>query len=403
MRQRRMIWGAFLLIGLAVGSVLIWAFRPSDDKAATKPLPAMSDATDAPMGAITLSAEAVARGGIETVAVTRQSLSESLEATGRIQINQDASARAGSPVEGRVTRVLATVGDRVSAGQPLVYIRSHELMAARADYKKAKTSVVRAEKNLQYAKAELERANRLLEAKAISQREQLRAVADVTAAEAELEQARAELRRAEEFLHHLGASPEAEAEVTIRAPIAGVVLQRNVTIGAVVNPADDLMIISDLSTLWVVAEVPERQAAFVRLRQPVEVTVAAFPDARFPGRVVYIGESLDPQTRTVQVRCSVENRQQQLRPEMYATIHIGVGQTSPVLVVPSEAVQELQGERVVFIDRGQGRFEKRVVEPGRTVGDLTEIVRGLEVGQRVVARGSFLIKSEFLKGTIEEE
>jgi len=92
-----------------------------------------------------------------------------------------------------------------------------------------------------------------------------------------------------------------------------------------------------------------------------------------------------------------------LRPEMYATIHIGVGQTSPVLVVPSEAVQELQGERVVFIDRGQGRFEKRVVEPGRTVGDLTEIVRGLEVGQRVVARGSFLIKSEFLKGTIEEE
>lgn len=401
--KRRTTWTVLLLIGLAIGSILLWAFRPSNDKAAVTPRPAVSEATEELVETITLTPEAIARGGIETVAVIRQSLDESLVATGRIQINQDASARVGSPVEGRVTRVLATVGDRIRAGQPLVYIHSHELVAARADYEKAKTGVTRAEKNLQYAQAELERANRLLEAKAISQREQLRAVADVTAAQAELEQARAELRRTEEFLHHLGASPEAEEEVTVRAPMAGVVLQRNVTVGAVVSPADDLMVIADLSTLWVVAEVPERQAAFVRLRQPVEITVAAFPDVRFPGRVVYIGELLDPQTRTVQVRCAVENRHQQLRPEMYATIHIGVGRTPPVLVVPSEAIQELRGERVVFVDRGAGRFEKRLVETGRTVGGLTEIVRGLEIGQRVVTRGSFLIKSELLKGTIEEE
>lgn len=400
-------WLLFLIIAvsLALGLAARYLFRPSEREAASA-TPASHTSPDAAPSIIVLSAEAMARGDIRIIAVARRSLPQELRVTGRVQVNEDRAVRVGSPVEGRVTRVLATVGDRVRAGQPLVALHSHELVAARSDYEKAKAAVARAEKARAYAAAELERANRLLEAKAISRREHLRAAADLAAAEAELEQARAELRRAEEFLHHLGAWPEMSDEVIIRAPIAGVVLERRVTVGTVVTPSTDLMTIADLSTLWVIAQVPEPQAARIRPGQLVSITVAAFADQHFTGRVTYIGESLDPQTRTVQVRCLVQNRHERLRPEMYATITITLGETSPRVVIPREAVQEIGGEFVVFVERAPGRFEKRSVQLGLSAltpeGEWVEVTAGLREGERIVARGSFLLKSELLKGAIQE-
>ncbi len=396
-----------IAVSLALGLAARYIFRSSEREAASA-TPASSASPDgaATPSLVVLSAEALARGDIHIVAVTRRSLPQELRVTGRVQVNEDRAVRVGSPVEGRVTRVLATVGDRVKVGQPLVALHSHELVAARSDYEKARAAVARAERARAYAAAELERANRLLEAKAISRREHLRAAADLTAAEAELEQARAELRRAEEFLHHLGAWPEMSDEVIIRAPIEGVVLERRVTVGTVVTPSTDLMTIADLSTLWVIAQVPEPQAARIRPGQPVSITVAAFADQRFAGRVTYIGESLDPQTRTVQVRCLVQNRHERLRPEMYATITITLGETSPRVVIPREAVQEIGGEFVVFVERAPGQFEKRSVHLGLSAltpeGEWVEVTAGLRAGERIVARGSFLLKSELLKSAIPE-
>jgi cobalt-zinc-cadmium efflux system membrane fusion protein len=361
------------------------------------------DSTDA---LIALPQEAVTRGEIHVVSVTRRSLPQELRATGRVHVNEDRLVRIGSPVEGRVTRVLVTVGDRVRTGQPLIALHSHELAAARSDYEKAKAALARAERARAYAQAELERANRLLEAKAISRREQLRAAADLAAAEAELEHARAEVRRAEEFLHHLGAWPEIGDEVILRAPIGGVVLERRVTVGTVVTPSTDLMTIADLSTLWVIAQVPESWAALIRPGQSVSVSVAAFADRSFPGRVTYIGEQLDPQTRTVYVRCLVHNWHERLRPEMYATVTIALGARPLRLAIPREAVQEIGGDSVVFVERKPGRFEKRIVRLGLSAftpeGEIVEVIHGLREGERVVARGSFLLKSELLKAVIKE-
>jgi cobalt-zinc-cadmium efflux system membrane fusion protein len=306
-------------------------------------------------------------------------------------------------VTGRVTRVLATVGDFVKKGQALIYIHSHELLDARASAAKARAAVTDREKALAYAKAELDRADRLLAAKAVSKREQAHAAANVAAATAELEQARAELERASEWLEHLTAPHDSHDDIAIHSPITGVVLKRNVTLGTVVNEASDLMVVADLDTLWAIAEAPQQQAASARVGQQVEIKVSTFGDRRFMGRVVHIGEALNPETRTAQVRCLVNNPRGDLRPEMYATINIASEKGQEVLAAPGEAVIEMQGERVVFIALGDGLFEKRPVQAGRNQNGMIEITGGLKQDDRVVTRGAFFIKSEFLKSTLSEE
>jgi cobalt-zinc-cadmium efflux system membrane fusion protein len=192
-------------------------------------------------------------------------------------------------------------------------------------------------------------------------------------------------------------------DIVIYAPISGVVLKRNVTLGTVVNEATDLMTVANLDTLWAIAEVPQQQAVSVRVGQPVEIKISTFGDQRFAGRVVHIGETLNPETRTAQARCLVNNQRGNLRPEMYATISIASERGQDVLAVPAEAVIEMQGERVVFVAFGDGLFEKKPVQTGREQNRMIEITNGLQAGQRIVTRGGFFIKSEFLKSTLSEE
>ena len=132
--------------------------------------------------------------------------------------------------------------------------------------------------------------------------------------------------------------------MTIRAPLSGVVLERAVTLGTVVNPADNLILLSDLASLWVVGEVPEREASLVSVGQSADIEVAAFPGERFEAEVFHIGERLDPALRTASVRCLLQNPDRRLRPEMYAANHIELGKTPPILVVPEHAIQIFDGE-----------------------------------------------------------
>jgi cobalt-zinc-cadmium efflux system membrane fusion protein len=353
-----------------------------------------------------LSPELVERADFEIVTADERSLERSLEVTGRIQLNEDRTARVGSPAEGRVSRIDVSLGDAVEAGAPLVQIHSHELIVARSDYTKATTALSAAERRLRIARTENARAQRLLEAKAFSDRERLAAEAELAGAEAEYERARSELDRAEHYLIHLGVevdAEEADGDLTIRAPLSGVVLERSVTLGTVVNPTDDLILLSNLSTLWVVGEVPEREASLVSVGQKADIEVAAFPGERFEANVFHIGEQLDPSLRTASVRCLLENPDRRLRPEMYAAIHVELGKTPPVLVVPERALQLFEGDEVVFVALDEGRFEKRPIVTGQTVADYVEVTSGVAAGERVVGEGSFLVKSEFLRSAIEEE
>jgi cobalt-zinc-cadmium efflux system membrane fusion protein len=180
-------------------------------------------------------------------------------------------------------------------------------------------------------------------------------------------------------------------------------MTRNVTQGTVVQPAGELFVLSDLSTLWMIAALNEEFLARVREGMPVSVYVQAYPNRPFRGRIGQLGEELDATTRTVRVRVDVPNERGLLKPEMYATAEIELGGTERALFVPQEALQEVNGQTVVFVRRHAERFEVRPVQPGRTLGSAVEIAGGIQAGDAVVTRGTFLIKSQLLKSSLEEE
>jgi cobalt-zinc-cadmium efflux system membrane fusion protein len=395
------------IIGLGLIGLLAWLFWPAPKQNAVAPVETAAKAAEAanegPRSMIELSAQAMTRADIKTTAVELGQISDELSVAGRLALNEDEVVLVGTIVTGRVTRVLAMVGDQVKEKQSLIYIHSHELVDARAAEAKARVAVTDREKALAYAKAELERAERLLEAKAVSKREHALALANVNVANAELEQARAELTRASEFLEHLSVPHDSHEDIVVFSPISGIVIKRNVSVGTVVSEAMDLMKVANLSTLWAIAQVPEKQAAVVRTGQSVSVELPAFNNARFPGRIVHIGDSLDPETRTVQVRCLIQNPRRNLRPEMFATVHISNGATTPAITVPRDSVFEIDKDKVVFLAAGEGKFEKRKVETGREQGGRLEILSGLKPGDKIVTHGGFFIKSEFLKGSMAEE
>jgi cobalt-zinc-cadmium efflux system membrane fusion protein len=352
---------------------------------------------------VELSAEALKRAGIETAEVASQSLAQILTATGRLALNDDAVVRVGTFVDGRVVHIFAKVGDHVRKGQTLVHIHSHELTDARGAFAKAKATLVEKEKALAFANAEAERAERLFAAKAIAKREVDQAQARVVAAKAEIDLVKAELERAAEFLEHLAVDQDAPDEVAIHSTLSGIVTKRLVTEGTVVSDAMDLMEVANISTLWAMAEIPEAQASFARLGQAVSIKVPALGEATISGKVVHIGTALNPATRTVQVRCLVNNPRGNLRPEMYATIDLKGSATASTLAVPRIALQDINGEKVVFVALADDAFEKRVVELGREQGEFVEVLKGLEAGTRIVTKGGFFLKTALLKSSLEEE
>ncbi len=355
---------------------------------------------------LSLTPEIVRQGELEVLTVGTRSLHETLEAAGRIGRNEDHTARVGSPAEGRVTRIFVSLGEAVEQGAPLVQIHSHELIVARSDYSKATTALSATERRLRFARAERDRAQRLFAAKALSDRENQAAASELDGAQAEWERAQAELDQAEHYLMHLGVSPDAEiadGDLTVRAPLAGVVLERQVTLGTVVSPTNDLILLTDLDSLWVDAEVPEREASRVTIGQSAEVEVAAFPGETFEARIFHIADQLDAVLRTVSVRAIVDNSDRRLRPGMYAAIQIASDQSPPVIAVPERAIQRFNDTSVVFVALGEEKFERRTITTARDVSGWIEVLRGLASGERIVGDGSFLIKSEFLRNEFEEE
>jgi cobalt-zinc-cadmium efflux system membrane fusion protein len=177
------------------------------------------------------------------------------------------------------------------------------------------------------------------------------------------------------------------------------VMERNASAGTVVSVGDPVVTVTDLSSLWLIAAVNEADLSHVRIGQAVKITVRAYPDRIFPGKVFQLGEHMDPQTRTLQVRVLVANTQSLLKPEMFATADFaGQGERS-IIHVPESAVQEIDGKTVVFVGTQTGSFTRREVKVGARVDRQVEILSGLEPGTPVVVNGAVLLKSQLLKGS----
>jgi cobalt-zinc-cadmium efflux system membrane fusion protein len=360
-------------------------------------------------GIVTLDDAAQRHGGITVAPVGTTLRAEQTEAPGMIALDERHTARIGSLVEGILLDTTADVGDRVRAGQVLATMHSGVVHEAWAGYRKAVAERRRLEKELAFAVAAHERARRLYDDKAISLQEVQRAEADRVAAEEILDVGRTEVRRSEEELEHLGITnaedPTGESgeQIPVKTPTSGVVLERLVTPGTAVTPGTLLYVVSDLSTLWALIEIDESLLSRVHAGQSIEVRVAAYPQETFAGVIALVGDIVNPRTRRVTVRCTLKNEERRLKPQMYATAIIREREPRQVVVVPTEAIQTIDGRPTVFVAEGGGRFCPRAVDTGQTLAGLVEVRAGLRAGERIVATGSFVLKSELLKAAGPED
>lgn len=355
---------------------------------------------------IILDAAQQRNGNVAVSPVRASEIAATLTVPGHLTVSEDRTWHVGAIAGGRIEATTARVGDAVTAGQIIARIHSHEVHEARAGYQEATTELQRAESVELIAKQRRDRAQRLFELKAGSRQDLESADADLGNAQAAIQKARSELEKEKAHLEIFripfdGAGDEAD-DIPVAAPASGVVLDRKVSVGSVVNAGDELFSITDTGNLWMIAAANEADLSMLHEGQQVQIEARAYSGRIFPGRILKLGEQLDPETRTLQVRILVPNPGGLLKPEMYATATLQQSRRRAALFVPEDAVQEINGLDVVFVRLSPNEFEARAVKPGEHTGGETEIVEGLEGNESVVVRGSFLLKSQMLKNTIQD-
>jgi cobalt-zinc-cadmium efflux system membrane fusion protein len=358
---------------------------------------------------IVLDAAQQQNGHVTVAQVRTADVASTLTVPGRLTVSEDRTWHVGAIAGGRIEAVSARVGDSVTAGQVLGRIHSHEVHEARAGYQEAAVELQRAESIEPLAKQRRDRAQRLFDLKAGSRQDIESAEAELRNAQAATQKARSEVEKERAHLNIFRVpfeepAPENEAadDIPVSAPAPGLVLDRKVTLGSVVNTGDELFAITDPSSLWMIAAANETDLSRLHEGQHVQIETRAWPGRIFAGRILKLGEQLDPETRTLQVRILVPNPIGLLKPEMYATASLRESGRHGALLVPEEAVQDINGVDVVFVRRAGNEFEARTVKAGGHVDGATEILQGLAANEAVVVKGSFLLKSQMLKNTIQD-
>ena len=346
---------------------------------------------------------------IETQTAALSSEPDMLRVKGHIAIDDNRTWRLGVRTQGSVTKVYVGLGDRVTRGQILARYHADEVRDSRAMFRAAGSERDRAIAATAQAQRNLDRAKRLLELKAGSVVQVEQAQQDLATARAAVRKGDIEVDRTRDLLEDdlkVPADPsanradETEDEVPILSPADGFILEKNVTPGRTVEPDSVTFVIGDLSRVWMLASVRQEDLAKLRVGQVAYVTVGQSP--RLQGKVANLGQQFDPATRVMQVRIEIGNPNSALRPEMLADAEIPVGRAKAVLVIGSDAVQQVNGQDAVFVRTASDRFAVRPVIVGETSGGKTTIVQGIQAGDSIVVHGSFILKSQLLKASLEE-
>lgn len=365
-------------------------------------------------------------------------LDYTVNTTGEVLANSNLLSHVNSPVTGRIIQVLVNVGDHVAEKQPLVIIRSNDIEQAEADLLQSesqaksdlKKDLLQLDCDLDTAKAQVKLSesnfNRL---KSLID-EQIASRADYESARTQFDKDKivvdslthkrqatialsAERMRMicepiKQKLRVLGLSEaaiqktmrtrEVDPDVPIFSPETGVVSERSINVGELADPGKCLFTIGNFDSLWIKADINERDISKVQQGQPITLEVDSFPGSTFRGKLNYVADSINPDTRTLPVRAEVSNRSLKLKPKMFARMNILVGEHA-ALCVPKDAVQDAGSSKVVYVPLSNGKFEERQVEPGAENGDYIEILKGLHAGEKVVTKGSFELRSQSLKAT----
>ncbi len=321
---------------------------------------------------------------IQVSEVVSQEMSDTLRAAGQIDFDEQALTRIGASVTGRVTQIQASLGQVVNKGDTLALINSSELSGSQLAYLKA-----RSEKELH--RRNMERAKTLFDADVIS-------AAELHRRESEYEIASAETRAAQDQLRVLGVSPKSierlgstgtiDSVASVMATIKGVVVERKIAAGQVVQPSDVLFAVADLSRVWAVAQVPEQQVSQVKVGQSVSIEVPALGHEKLEGKLIYVGQTVNPETRTVLVRTALDNKSGRLKPSMLASMLI---ESAPVqrLVVPITAVVRQDDTDHVFVELSANNFRLTPVKLAAEQNGQRVVLDGLKPGMRIVSDGAF--------------
>jgi cobalt-zinc-cadmium efflux system membrane fusion protein len=319
-----------------------------------------------------------------------RSLIQSVVVTATIRPDQNRLARVAPRIGGRVQTALVNPGDVVAPGQVLATLDSVEVGEAH-------TALVQARSELQIADADLKRARSLVADEIIPRKDFLRAQADRA-------KAASAVRAATDRLRLLGGSLDASRDststFTVTAPFAGTVIEKRATPGDLASPNEAMFTIADLSQVWIEADLPEAALSQVLIGANAKINVPAHPSRAFSGRVEYIGASVSRETRTVPARIVVSNEDKQLKPEMFATAAIEIGnEGQAAMTVPDTAIVLIEGKQSVFVLDSDG-YEPRAIEPGRRIGGRTVVKAGVNEGEEVVVEGAYVLKARMLKSQL---
>jgi cobalt-zinc-cadmium efflux system membrane fusion protein len=359
---------------------------------------------------VRLTAAAIAEAGIATWKVQVVDLSHLLSLNGSVGYDENRLLQVAANVKGRVASIPVDLGARVKKGDPLLVIESVDLGRTREEFVTELSS-------FNVSASAYERAKKLVEANAIS-------AGEFQAREGDYLAKKAAVASAERTLHLYGDSEAAVARLrahdgehtlsaadgatlTLQAPFAGRVIDRKVTPGALFEALQPLMTVANLGSVWVFLNAYEKDLALLHEGLPVTLRTDAYPQETFRGRVDFLGSVVDPHTRSIRVRATVENRAEKLRPGLFVTAQVEVpkprSEAHPIVAVPQSALQTLEGRSTVFVQVEPGVFVRHHVEVGHSFEGFTEIIAGIRAGDVVVTEGSFVMKSEFAKASLQEE
>jgi RND family efflux transporter MFP subunit len=341
---------------------------------------------------ISLTGDAVQRAGIVVAPVAGDGAGTEMRLPGVVEPNAYRQVRATSLVGGRVTRVSVELGTHVRRGQALAQVDSPELAEAQTKYVSARAM-------LDAHDRELQRTQKLVEIGAASRQELERIHAEHAAQTAAVQSARSQLELLgvpAPTIDSLGSGTTVNATTSVPAPIDGVITERAANVGLNVDPATALFTVVDLSTVWITADVYEKDLPRVRVGSDATITTAAFPGVSLRGRVSYIDPQLNPETRTAKIRIEVSNPRGELRLGMYTDVVVSVTSGASVPIVPRSAVQNVGDRTVVYLatPTEPGKFTEREVRLGQPSGKGVEVASGVQPGDVVVTEGSFFVRAE---------
>lgn len=337
--------------------------------------------------------------GLETTLAKESRIAIEVWLNGEVTANQDRTLQVLPKAGGVVVEIKKTLGDEVAANETLALIESQDVPAASAAYLVARSKADLAQKQLQ-------RHETLWLKKVIAEEEYLSSKQTAT-------EAQVQLRAATQRLTLLGIDPETvterssagvtSARVPVLSPVSGTIIEKKIAVGDQVTNQTPLYRVANLERVWVMANAFERDMGYLSVGQSATVTLKAYPNRKFQGMVTWVSQVLDEKTRTLAVRVELDNSEKLLKPGSFARVLVLVPMQKTSVTVPPTAVQRQKKDQIVFVDEGNGLYQRRLIKTKLRTANEVEVIEGLKAGEKVVTTGSFILKSELEKSSFGGE